>query len=462
MLENLGKTVILTGSQIPLGMARNDAIDNLLGALTIAGHYEIPEVCLYFRNKLFRGNRTQKQDAAGFDAFQSGNFAPLVEVGIDIEVHWDALLSPTGAPFSVATTMNPNVAALRLFPGITAETIANFMRPPLEGVVLETYGSGNAPDRRRDFLDALRAATDRGLVIVNCTQCHKGTVSTTYAAGTALAEAGVIGGADLTPEAALTKLSYLLGKGLPPDEVRRKMQQSMRGELTEERSVRFSFREQAFIASVAKALKESRTNVADDAVARIEGALTPVLMCSAAALGDRDALAKLIDGGADVNAADYDGRTALHLAASEGHTETVRFLLTAGAKPSPRDRWGGTPLADAVRHAHDEVAAMLRDRGAELPCADLAVSLCAAAGAGKLDQVRRLIEHGADVNCGDYDGRTALHLAASEGRTEVVRFLVENGARVDARDRWGGTALADALRHGHDDVARLLFDRGAK
>lgn len=243
MLENLSKTVILTGSQIPLTTARTDALDNLLGALTIAGQFEIPEVCLYFCHKLLRGNRAQKQDASGFDAFLSGNFPPLVEVGIDIKANWDAILRPTGEPLRVQTAMNPNVAALRLFPGITAETLANFLRPPLEGVVLETYGSGNAPDRRRDLLDALSEATRRGVVIVNCTQCHKGMVSTTYAAGTALAEAGVIGGADLTPEAALTKLSYLLARELSPEAIRALMQQNLRGELTEGQGRRFSFRE---------------------------------------------------------------------------------------------------------------------------------------------------------------------------------------------------------------------------
>lgn len=242
MLEDLAKTVILTGSQIPLTTARTDALDNLLGALTIAGQFEIPEVCLYFAHKLLRGNRAQKQDASGFDAFWSGNFPPLVEVGIDIVAAWDRIRRPGDGPLRVQTAMNPNVAALRLFPGITADTLSNFLRPPLEGVVLETYGSGNAPDRRRDLLDALAEATARGVVLVNCTQCHKGVVSGTYAAGKALAEVGVVSGADLTPEAALTKLSYLLAKGLSPAEVRARMQEDLRGELTVGGERRYSHR----------------------------------------------------------------------------------------------------------------------------------------------------------------------------------------------------------------------------
>lgn len=232
MLDHLGKTVILTGAQIPLAQMRNDALGNLLGALTLAGHYVIPEVCLYFHEKLLRGNRTCKVDASGFDAFASGNYPPLATVGVDIHVEWERVRpAPTGT-LCVRGRMNPNVAALRLFPGITSDIIHNFLRPPLAGVVIETYGTGNAPDRRSDIMDALRQATDRGVVIVNCTQCLRGRVSTEYETGAALADAGVIGGADLTAESALTKLMFLLGLGVTTGEVKRLMQVDLRGELT--------------------------------------------------------------------------------------------------------------------------------------------------------------------------------------------------------------------------------------
>jgi 60kDa lysophospholipase len=235
MLENLGKSVILTGSQIPLALLRNDAVDNLLGALILAGHYAIPEVCLYFRNKLLRGNRAQKVDALGFDAFGSGNYPPLVDVGTDIRVRWPLVRqapAKRAKKLRVRTAMDPHVAALRLFPGITTDILQNFLRPPLRGLVLETYGTGNAPDRRADFLAVLAEATARGVVVVSCTQCHTGRVSYDYAAGKALAEAGVIGGADMTPEAALTKLCHLLGAGLTPAQTRRAMVKDLRGELT--------------------------------------------------------------------------------------------------------------------------------------------------------------------------------------------------------------------------------------
>ncbi len=365
MLDGLKKTVILTGSQIPLFETRNDAVDNVLGALTIAGHYEIPEVCLYFHNKLFRGNRVQKRDASALDAFDSANFPPLVEVGIDVRVRWDDVRALTDRPFAVQWQLDPHVATLRLFPGITTEIIHNYLRPPLKGLVLETFGAGNAPDRRQDFLHALREANARGVVIVNCTQCMRGTVTADYATGAALAEAGIIAGADMTVEAALTKMSSLLGKGLPPSEVKRLMQSNLRGELTEKaRTIEFSLRERAFVKTVARALRES-IRAADvgsgDAAAEagIRSALMPVLMCSAAALGDREGLCALLDDGAPIDVGDYDGRTALHLAASEGHLGIVRLLIERGANVNIVDRWGATPLSNATGHGHDEVAKLL-------------------------------------------------------------------------------------------------------
>ncbi|MGE0786063.1 MAG: type I asparaginase [Sandaracinaceae bacterium] len=234
LLENLGKPVILTGAQIPLEQLRNDAIDNLLGALGLAGHYAIPEVGLFFYNKLLRGCRATKTDAVGLDAFYSPNLPPLAELAIDVNVRWDLVRSRPTAPLVVHRGLNPHVAALRLYPGITRVILENFLRPPLEGLVLETFGSGNVPERDDDLVGALREASDRGVVIVNVTQCLRGRVRPSYVSGKQLIDAGVVPGADMTVEAALTKLAFLLGQGLAADEVRGLAGRSLRGELTED------------------------------------------------------------------------------------------------------------------------------------------------------------------------------------------------------------------------------------
>ncbi len=234
MLEGLRKPVIITGSQIPLCEVRNDARENIITSLLIAANYAIPEVCLYFGGKLLRGCRSTKVSADGFAAFDSPNFPPLGTVGIDIEINAGLVREPAGRKsLRVHEFRSTVVSALRLFPGISPDFLRNVLRPPLQGLVLEAYGIGNGPDQNADFLAALKEATDRGVVIVDCTQCLEGTVDLgEYAAGTALARAGVISGSDLTAEAALAKLYYLLSRGESPRKVKRDMQRDLHGEMS--------------------------------------------------------------------------------------------------------------------------------------------------------------------------------------------------------------------------------------
>jgi L-asparaginase type I len=232
MLENLPKPVIVTGSQVPIGHLRNDAVDNLLGALLLAAHHAIPEVGVYFRDRLWRGNRVQKVDAVGFDAFHAGNHAPLAEVGIAMDLHPERWLPVPSRPFRLAPITERHVLCVRLHPGLTAELLDRLLQPPLHGLVLETYGAGNAPDRDPAFLDALVRAHARGVVSVSVTQCHRGRVGAEYAAGRALLDTGVVPGGDLTPEAALVKLAWLLSQTSDVAVVRADMQRSLRGEMT--------------------------------------------------------------------------------------------------------------------------------------------------------------------------------------------------------------------------------------
>jgi L-asparaginase len=232
LFENLGKPIIFTGSQVPLAELRTDARENLVTSLLLAAGLGPPEVCLFVGNRLLRGNRATKVSAERFRAFASPNYPPLGDAGVHLRIYRERALQPPEGPPSFHPAGNAQVADVRLFPGITAETLRRFLGPPLEGAILHTFGSGNAPDDP-DLLAALAEASERGVVIVNCTQCLQGTVDMeSYATGNSLREAGVISGYDMTPEAALPKLYYLLSRGLPNGEVKRLMQTDLRGELT--------------------------------------------------------------------------------------------------------------------------------------------------------------------------------------------------------------------------------------
>ncbi|OGV49531.1 MAG: L-asparaginase 1 [Legionellales bacterium RIFCSPHIGHO2_12_FULL_42_9] len=232
MLENLSKPVIITGSQIPLSEVRNDALDNIITALWLCAHQPINEVCIYFNQYLVRGNRGQKVHAQLLHAFDSPNFPHLAMLGIQIELQHELLLpKPTGS-FRLQTMIPQLLANFRLFPGFSVAIFESLIQQPLRGLILETYGSGNAPNNNPYFLNLLKKACAAGMIIVNCTQCYQGKVEMhQYATGHGLYEAGLISGHDMTKEAIHCKLQYLLSKKLTNNKIKRKMEENICGEL---------------------------------------------------------------------------------------------------------------------------------------------------------------------------------------------------------------------------------------
>lgn len=234
MLEGLAKPVVLTGSQIPLCKLRSDARDNLITSILIAGAGNVKEVCLYFGGKLMRGNRSTKASADGLIAFDSPSYHLLAEAGIDIKYNVSSLLSPSlKANFHLTEFKQVSIGVLKVFPGIQFSLFESIMTESLKGIVLETFGAGNIPSYDDALLPIIRKAFENGTIVTVCSQCQSGTVTLgAYATSSALTKAGAVSGYNMTTEAAVAKLYYLFSLGLPRDEIKAKMEEDLRGELT--------------------------------------------------------------------------------------------------------------------------------------------------------------------------------------------------------------------------------------
>ncbi len=238
LLENLGKPVIFTGSQLPIGARRTDARENFISALEIAasrhadGTPLVPEVCIFFANLLLRGNRARKVQSLDFTAFESENYPPLATAGIRIAYNHNLIVPPPEGTFDFYSQMDNNVVFLKLFPSISNQYIEQVFRlEGLKGVVLETFGSGNAPSEN-GFISTLETAIRNGILICNVSQCNGGAViQGMYGTSRRLRDIGVVSGGDMTPEAAITKMMFLLGNANDHAFIRQRMAEPMRGEM---------------------------------------------------------------------------------------------------------------------------------------------------------------------------------------------------------------------------------------
>lgn len=239
MLEGLNKPVVFTGAQLPITEARSDARENLITALDFAsaknerGEPMVPEVCIYFDYELLRGNRSKKVESMQFDAFDSGNYPPLAKAGVKFDYNFSVIRKPSATTLSLRTKIDTNISILKLFPGLNENSVEAILNTPgLKAVVLETYGSGNAPTSQC-LMKSLKAAIDRGVIVLNISQCPGGMViQGKYQTSIELQQLGVIGGADMTTEAAVTKLMLLLGE-YDAETAKSLLAHSIAGELTE-------------------------------------------------------------------------------------------------------------------------------------------------------------------------------------------------------------------------------------
>eukprot|EP00054_Salpingoeca_dolichothecata_P030360 m.246356 g.246356 ORF g.246356 m.246356 type:complete len:815 (-) comp26646_c0_seq12:165-2609(-) len=460
LCEHLGKTIILTGSQIPMTEHMNDAFQNFLGALTIAGHFIIPEVTLFFAGKLFRGNRTTKIDASSFGAFASPNMPPLAILGVAVNIDWSSIhIEPDPLkPFCVAPRLDPHVTVLPLFPGMTSSTVTAHLAPDVKGVVLQAFGKGTGIGRNKKVFSILQKAIQRGVLVVMVTQCVGGGVEDVD-----LKESGILSGMDMTVEAALTKLSYVLAKpDLSLEEKKQLMQQDLRGELTAFRLEKLlkppppTFAQQVAMEMNVNSHRE---------VEMIGHSLYPVLMNSAAAKADvkmlkalykqtnapgqttglsqQDPTHNLPNQKAFHSLRDDNQRTPLHIASARKNPKTVQALLNWAAGVYAKDDAQVTPLEEAVRYGSQDVVSLLCSAGASLTLseAEVARSMCKCAAQNDLAAIKRWIAAGADVDVTDESGRTPLHVAALNNSSEVVDLLLARRANMFLQDVVGQTAF---------------------
>lgn len=439
MFENLAKTVIITGSQIPLVEMSNDGLSNLIDSINICGTFLIPEVTIMFRGKLLRGNRTIKQDSRGLSAFDSPNFQPLIEIATVYKVNWDLILKPPSidAKFRFFPCINTNITIFKYFPTISDEKIKKLLSSEDSGIIIETYGAGHLPSNRDKLTEILQEMQYNDVVLVNVSQCRKGLLVADYEVGKKLEKLGIVYSGDMTLECALAKLSYLLGKGLNKNEIRKVFTKSLRGEVTEFKKEFFSYKSNAIKEMLGHMLEIRKTNNNDKKADKFEELnllskeLMPVIINKLIELNKLDSLNSLREDIMDLSKTTTLSftKTPLHIACIEGNLLIVKFLINdCKHHINKLDEDHFTPLHYACLYQFHDVIEFVKKNGGKLNISEESYGsfYCKLALKGKTDTIKLFHKNGGNIMAFDYDRRTIAHVAAIEGNAELLEFLVHH------------------------------------
>ncbi|EGR27326.1 hypothetical protein IMG5_197940 [Ichthyophthirius multifiliis] len=457
--ENLRKPIILTGSQVPLNIMRNDQFNNLLGALTIAGHFFIPEVLIYFNNKLFRANRCTKVDSQGLDSYSSPNYCPIAQLKIHIEVNWNAILKIEGDDELVVykNITKQNIECLQLTPLFDNKMLKRIIDlNQAKGIIIEGYGPGNIPIHDQEFLDIIEQAYEKNIIILIIFQSfssyysiHNSDIYDKYK---------LFYGGDMTFEASLAKLAYLLTKQYNKDIIKAQFQKSLRGEISVNKNeLKFEINNANLISSIT----ENINNYNNPQFKTIKSIILPGIACYMAQYGLMYHLYQMKQQNINFRFYDYYKRTALHISAREQKEEVVKFLIKENIDINMQDEAGYSALYEAILTKNKRIVNFLVQNKGEIKADknQLTNVLFESVINDDLEMIK-LFFHSGLKNLNIYtnvDNRNIAHIAACENKWEIIKFL-KYVVHFDfsQKDVFNRTPLDDAIYFQNTNIINQL------